>query len=73
MIREIATITIDPAQVTEFEAAVAGARPILEADPGCVSFSFERVIETSGIYLLVVGWTSAEAHMDDFCSSENFQ
>lgn len=73
MIREIATLSIDPAQSSAFEAAVAEARPLFEASPDCRSFSLERVIEEPGTYRLVVGWTSVEAHMETFRNSENFQ
>lgn len=73
MIREIATLTIDPSRATEFEAAVAEARPLFTASEDCLSFALERVVETPGSYRLVVGWTSVEAHMDDFRSSENFR
>ncbi|MCP4381990.1 MAG: antibiotic biosynthesis monooxygenase [Hyphomicrobiales bacterium] len=73
MIREIATLTIDPAKAARFEAAVAEARPLFEASPDCLSFALERVIETSGSYRLVVGWTSATAHMEDFRESQSFQ
>ena len=73
MIREIATLTIDPARAAEFEAAVAEARPLFEGSGDCLSFALERVIETPGSYRLVVGWTSVEAHMERFRESEAFQ
>lgn len=73
MIFEIATLTIDPAQAQDFEAAVAKARPLFDADDGCLSFALERVIETPGSYRLVVGWTSVAAHMETFRETENFQ
>ena len=73
MIREIATLTIDPAEAARFEAAVAEARPLFEASGECLGFALERVIETPGSYRLVVGWTSVAAHMERFRESENFQ
>ena len=72
MIHEVATLMIDPARAPEFEAAVAQARPVFEAAPGFVSFALERSIETPGRYLLVVGWTSVEAHMVEFRGSPGF-
>jgi quinol monooxygenase YgiN len=73
MIREIATLSVDPAEAARFEAAVAEARPLFEASEDCLSFGLERVVETPGSYRLVVGWTSVEAHMEQFRASENFQ
>lgn len=73
MIREIATLTIDPENGGAFEAAVAKARPLFLEAPDCLSFALERVIETPGSYRLVVGWTSVQAHMEDFRSSAAFQ
>ena len=73
MITEIATLKIAPEQAQSFEAALAKARPLFEASPDCLSFRLDRVIETPGTYLLMVGWTSVEAHMTTFRASQNFQ
>jgi quinol monooxygenase YgiN len=50
MITEIATLTIDPATSSAFEAAVAEAAPSFKADPACNGMTLER-------------WDSVEAHM----------
>ena len=73
MIREVATLTIDDANSEAFEAAVAQARPLFEAADDCLSFARERIIERPGGYMLLVEWTSVEAHMELFRESENFQ
>ncbi|KAA9005540.1 putative quinol monooxygenase [Histidinibacterium aquaticum] len=73
MIREVAILTIDPARATEFEGAVAEARPYFESSEDCLFFTLERVIETPGSYRLVVGWTSVEAHIERFRASAEFQ
>ncbi len=73
MIHEIATLTIDPARASDFEAAVSAARPHFEAAKGFVSFALERSIESPERYRLVVGWESVEAHMVDFRESDGFQ
>ena len=72
MIREIASLSIDPANAAEFEAAVARARPLFERSEGCRSFGLERVIETPGAYRLVVSWDSVAHHMDLFRNSSAF-
>lgn len=73
MIHEIATISIDPARATDFEAAVGQARPHFEAASGFLSFALQKSIETPGRYLLVIGWDSVDAHMVDFRASDGFQ
>ncbi|NOW48602.1 quinol monooxygenase YgiN [Novosphingobium sp. SG751A] len=72
MVFEIARITIDPARAEDFEAAVAQAEPHFRADPGCTGFALQRVVEEPGVYHLLVGWTSVEAHNVDFRSTDNF-
>jgi quinol monooxygenase YgiN len=73
MVFEIARLTIDPARAAEFEAAVAQAEPFFRADAGCTGFGLQQVIEEPGVYHLVVGWTSVEAHNDGFRATQNFQ
>lgn len=73
MVFEIARITIDPARAADFEAAVAKAEPFFRADAGCTGFALQRVLEEAGVYHLVVGWTSVEAHNDVFRATQNFQ
>ena len=73
MIREIATLTIDPANAATFEADVAKARPLFLAARGCHGMHLERIIEMPGSYRLVVLWETIEAHMDDFRNAPAFQ
>ncbi len=72
MIHELATLTIDPARASEFEAAVAAARPHFESAKGFVSFALERSIENPERYRLVIGWQTLDNHMVDFRNSEGF-
>ncbi|MDE1915333.1 MAG: antibiotic biosynthesis monooxygenase [Sphingomonadales bacterium] len=73
MITEIARITIDPTRSDDFEAAVARAEPLFSADAGCTGFALQQVVETPGLYHLVVGWTSVEAHTIAFRATPAFQ
>ena len=73
MIREIATLTIDPATAADFEAAVAKAKPLFLAAEGCHAMHLERVIETPGSYRLVVEWETVEHHTDIFRNTDAFQ
>ena len=73
MIREIATLTIDPANEADFLAAVTEARAIFLSVPGCHGMRLERVIETPGVYHLMVDWETVEHHTVGFRNSEEFQ
>ncbi|MCB1390568.1 MAG: antibiotic biosynthesis monooxygenase [Rhodobacteraceae bacterium] len=73
MIREIANLTIDPANAAAFEAAVARAVPLFRAAPDCFGVHLERVIEEPGRYRLVVQWASVAAHTEVFRASPAFQ
>ena len=73
MITEIAKITIDPANVKAFEAAVAEATSILRAAEGCHHMALERVTEDPAQYRLMVQWDSVDHHMVLFKNSEGFK
>jgi len=72
MIFEIAHLTIDPAQASTFEDAVAGCAPLFKDAPGCRSMRLEREIEDEGCYRLVVGWDTVDDHMTGFRGSPAF-
>jgi len=73
MINEHAYLTVDPAKAAAFEAAVEAARPCFEELDYCHGMNLARIIETPGKYILIVTWSSLDAHMVDFRESENFQ
>lgn len=73
MIFEIATLQINPASHTAFQAAVAEAAPLFRRAKGCLSMRLERSIEQADTYRLVVGWETLENHMVDFRESADFQ
>lgn len=73
MISEIATLTIDPARSSDFEAAVRQAAPAFQAARGCHGMALERVIEDPARYRLIVSWESVEHHMVMFRESAGFQ
>lgn len=73
MVFEIARIMIDPKRIRDFEAAVAQAEPHFRKHPDCKGFALQKVLEEIGVYHLVIGWTSVEAHMVDFRSTKEFQ
>lgn len=57
----------------EFEAAVAEARPLIEASPGFLSLEIRRPTATGQAYLLLVKWRSVEDHRDGFRQSDRYQ
>jgi quinol monooxygenase YgiN len=73
MVFEIARIRIDPERIPAFEAAVAQAERHFRNHPDCKGFALQKVLEEIGVFHLVVGWTSVEAHMVDFRSTKEFQ
>ena len=72
MIREIATLKIDPAKASEFEAAVREATPLFREAEGCGGMALDRVIEEPGTYLLRVRWKTVADHMETFRNSDAF-
>jgi heme-degrading monooxygenase HmoA len=72
MILEIAQIGIKAGMETEFEAAVAKAKPLFAGSKGCRSMEVRRSIENPARYWLFVEWETLENHTVDFRGSEIF-
>lgn len=73
MILEIAQIDLKAGMDTEFEAAVAKARPLFERASGCGGIELQRSIEKPNRYRLLVQWATLENHTVDFRGSADFQ
>ena len=73
MINEIAILTIDPANASAFEAAVAEAAPLFKSAQGCHGMALERGVEDPTQYRLLVRWESVDHHMVVFRNSEAFK
>ncbi|TDD72144.1 group II truncated hemoglobin, partial [Actinomadura rubrisoli] len=72
MIVEYIRYRIDPGGAEEFEAAYARASESLAAAPQCVDYELSRCTEDPASYILRIGWTSAEDHMEGFRGGELF-
>jgi len=72
MVLEVAEFTVAATKLAEFEAAYAEGRKVLQRAQGCLSVDLRRCIETPGRYLLLVEWTSVEAHTRGFRESPDF-
>lgn len=73
MILEIAQLQVAPGREAGFEAAFAEAQPIIASMPGYLGHELQRCLERSGHYMLLVRWTSVEAHEVGFRQSEGYQ
>jgi len=72
MIMEHAWLPVTPGREEEFMSSILAALPLIESAPGCHGAEVHRQIENPSTFLLVVQWTSVEAHMD-FRSSPLFE
>ncbi|HVB71502.1 MAG TPA: antibiotic biosynthesis monooxygenase [Acidimicrobiales bacterium] len=62
MIVEHAMLHVNPGREDEFEMSFGLARPVIESAPGCHGAELRRQIEDPSTYLLLVQWSSVEAH-----------
>ena len=72
MTLEVAEFMVAAAQMADFEAAYGEARKFILRARGCSSVALRRCVETPGRYLLLVTWTSIEAHTRGFRESPDF-
>lgn len=73
MILEIAQLQVAPPRQVEFEAAFAEAQPIIASMPGYLGHELQRCLERPGHYMLLVRWTTVEAHEVGFRQSAGYQ
>ena len=72
MILEHALITVRPDSHREFEIALTKARQVISTAEGFGSLRLLRGIESPDRYLLLVEWTTLEAHTVGFRGSGAF-
>ena len=65
-------LDVRPGEEAAFESAFGEALGIISASPGFVSLHLDRCVERPSRYLLLVTWTSLEAHTEGFRGSEAF-
>jgi quinol monooxygenase YgiN len=66
MVTEIAIFHALPGKEDELGQAILKGIEVIRQHPECISAKVERCIEQTGQYMLIVIWTSYEAHVDDF-------
>ena len=72
MILEHAIFPIKEGQSKDFEIAIAKARKYIEGAAGFQGLEMRPCIERADSYLLLVWWTSVEAHMKGFREAPAF-
>ena len=70
---EHALLSVRAGSEAAFEAAVAKARPLIEASPGFISLEIRRPTGTGQPYLLLAEWRSIADHRDGFRQSDRYQ
>ena len=73
MILETAILNVRPGQEAEFEIAMAKARALIVASPGCLAMEVRRCLETPNRYMLLVQWRTLEDHTIGFRQSAPYQ
>ena len=73
MILEVAVLNVRPGAEPAFEAAFRDASAIIASMPGYLSHDLQRCLETRNRYLLLVNWTTLEAHTVGFRGSPQYQ
>lgn len=66
MVTELATFTAVEGKADQLGAAILEGIKVIRQHPECLSARVERGIEHPDQYILVVSWTSVEAHLQDF-------
>lgn len=73
MILEVAILDVLPGATAEFEAAFDEAQTIIAGMPGYLTHQLQRCLEHESRYLLLVEWTTLEAHTQGFRGSPEYQ
>jgi heme-degrading monooxygenase HmoA len=73
MILEAVMLHVQPNSEQEFEQVFRQASAIIAAADGYLSHELHRCLEVQGKYLLLVRWTTLEAHEAGFRQSPGYQ
>jgi quinol monooxygenase YgiN len=66
MVTEVAVFNALAGKEDELGQGILKGIQVIRQHPECISVKVERCIEQPGQYILIVIWTSYEAHVDDF-------
>lgn len=73
MILEIAVLNVKPGRTQDFEKDFQIAAQYISSIEGYLKHSLQKCIEVDNQYLLLVEWTSVEAHEVGFRQSPQYQ
>jgi heme-degrading monooxygenase HmoA len=69
---EVAPLSVKSGQEVAFERAFAEAQTIISGMPGYLGHELGRCLESPNSYLLLVRWSSIEAHEQGFRQSQQY-
>jgi quinol monooxygenase YgiN len=72
MVLEHALMHVGPGEEDRFETVLDEALEVISAADGCGAVRVLRGVESPSTYLLLVEWSSVEAHTEGFRGSERF-
>jgi heme-degrading monooxygenase HmoA len=72
MVTEMAIFTALPGREKELGVAIAGGIRFLQEYPACTSVEIATCVEKPERYVVSVGWTSLEEHVNGFRNSPLF-
>jgi heme-degrading monooxygenase HmoA len=72
VILEVAILDVKPGHEMDFERDFAQASALIGSIPGYVSHELQRCLEEKGRYILLVRWTTLEAHTENFRKSPQY-
>lgn len=70
---EHALLPVRAGSEAAFEAAIAEARPLIEASPGFISLQIRRPTAPGQPYLLLAEWRSVADHQGGFRQSDRYR
>jgi len=73
MILEHAILDVKPGQAQAFETAMREALPLISASEGFLGVEVRRCVENPDRYVLLVRWTTVEAHDPGFRGSDRYR
>ena len=73
MVLELATIDIKPGTNADFEKNLELAQNVISQSEGYIGHEFQKCIERDNRYILLIRWTTLEAHTEGFRGSELFK
>ena len=65
MVLELATIDIKQGTNADFETNLEKAQSVISQSEGYIGHEFQKCIERDNRYVLLIRWTSLEAHIGD--------